>query len=244
LWSTLPGYTNSNTKDRHPDVKAELTLAEIVEHFKKHLDTYHHETHSETQETPLQFWVEHCCALPPPNPRELDHLILTRHERVHIKEDIQYAGRFYWHKDLAGEVPVDATVVIRAQADYMKPDNIEVYYNQKWICTADARDSVAGRQVTGKDVVTAQRKQKKRIKNKIAEKQAVLKQANQEIAEQQRHSSLSQEGTPTAAPTKPAKKRDASVHSHSSPSIPKQPEQDIWGKLLAAKKQAQGKRVS
>jgi hypothetical protein len=182
LWSTFRGYTGSNTKERHPDVKAELTISELAAEFSKYIEKYHHEVHSETKETPLEFWAQHCFAVPADN-SQVDFLLQELFTRSVSKGFIQYGGRRYWHDDL-WQVPADAIVQIRAQPDYMRPDDIQVYYDGRRIGPAFALDSVAGRKVDGKRVLTAQRRQRKEIQQTIDKSKATLRQADQEIQSQ------------------------------------------------------------
>jgi putative transposase len=182
LWSTLPGYTHSNTKERHPDVHGELTISELAGKFAAFLKQYHQEVHSETKQTPLAFWAQHCHPRQA-TPRDLVLLLQPMEHRTVSKGIIQYGGRRYWHDDL-WEVPADAVVEIRAQPTYMRPDEIQVIYDGHWICTAFAIDSEAGRQVDGKRVLTAQRRQRRAIQQTINEKRAVLRSTDREIEEQ------------------------------------------------------------
>jgi hypothetical protein len=179
LWSAFRGYTGSNTKERHPDVKAELTISELAAEFSKYVEKYHHEVHSETKETPLEFWAQHCFAVPADN-SQVDFLLQELFTRSVSKGFIQYGGRRYWHDDL-WQVPADAIVQIRAQPDYMRPDDIQVYFEGRRIGPAFALDSVAGRKVDGKRVLTAQRRQRKEIQQTIDKSKATLRQADQEI---------------------------------------------------------------
>jgi putative transposase len=205
LWSTLPGYVHSNPQERNPHAKAELTLKQLVVKFQEYLASYHRKEHSETGQSPLQFWGEHCFALPA-NPRDLDILLLPVKDRVHLKEGIKYTNRVYWSDDLAATVPVDSPVLLRAAPAYTKPDTVEVFYQGQWVCTANARDSEMGRAVTGQQVLTAQRQQSKRIHDVIEQKQDVLNQAEQEIEKQQ------------ASPSPLKEKQDKREPQHHTPS--------------------------
>lgn len=143
--------------------------------------------------------------------------------RVHLKEGIKYSNRVYWSDKLAATVPLDSPVVLRAAPAYTKPDTVEVFYLKQWVCTANARDSDAGRAVTGQQVLTAQRQQDKRIQDMIEQKQEVLTQAEQEI-EMRQASSVLQSQSPS--PLKEKKTKQA-PHLHTSSSSttskPKQP---------------------
>jgi len=183
LWSTLDGYVHSNTKERNPNAKATLTISELAAKLKEFIDKYHHKEHSETKETPLAFWAKHCQARPPDDDRRFDILMLVAETRKLTKPYITYGTRRYWHDDLA-EIPVGTKVEIRAQADYMRPDTIEVFYQKRHVCTAFAHDSVQGRAVTGKRVLEAQREQMRRIKKTIKDTQTTLHNADRIIESQ------------------------------------------------------------
>ncbi len=217
LWSTLDGYTGPNTKDRHPDVKGTLTISDLAAKFQAFLNTYHREEHSATKQTPLAFWNEHCFPRPAPS-GDITLLLQERHEKTVSKGFIQYAGRHYWHDDL-WEIPADAKVEIRAQPDYMRPDDIQVIYKGNWFCPAFASDSEAGRKVDGRRVLTAQRRQRKAIQQEIEAKKAILQQAEQQIeAEQQlvKHDAemkaaiQQEEQQKVVSPTKPSNTRSSS----------------------------------
>lgn len=181
LWSTLPGYVHSNTVERNPNAKAELTISQLAEKLEMYIAEYHHTEHSEIKTTPLAFWAMHCHA-EGAAPRDLD-LLLHKEDRVVNKDHIHYGTRRYWHDDLA-EIEVGTHIDVYAQPDYMRPDEIEVYHHGRHLCTAFAHDSAKGRAVTGKRVLAAQRRQKKRITNRINQKKAVLRQADQQIEAQ------------------------------------------------------------
>ncbi len=183
LWCKQSGYVDSNTKDRNPNAKAEQTISDLATKFREFIDKYHHKEHSETGMTPLEFWAKNCQARILPDPRKLDFLLLAAQTRVLNKDHIHYGNRRYWHADLAG-IPVGSEVEVRAQPDYMRPDEIEVFYEGRHICTAFAHDSAKGRAVTGKQVLQAQRVQMKRIKGTIKEKNTVLHNADLRIEAQ------------------------------------------------------------
>ena len=181
LWSTLPGYVHSNTVERNPNTKAELTISELAEKLDAFIIEYQHTEHSETKMTPLAFWAMKCHA-EGASPRDLD-LLLHKEDRVVNKDHIHYGNRRYWHDDLA-EIEVGTHVDVYAQPAYMQPDEIEVYFNGHHLCTAFAHDSAKGRSVTGKRVLAAQRRQKKRITDTIKRKKATLRQVDQQIEAQ------------------------------------------------------------
>lgn len=248
LWSTLPGYTHSNTKDRNPNIQGELTISELAAEFRGFIEKYHHEVHSETKETPLSFWANHCFATPAA-PNEVDILLQELDHRTVSKGFIQYGARRYWHDDL-WDVPADATVQIRSQPQYMRPDDILVYYNGRLICSAFALDSVAGRKVDGKRVLATQRRQRKAIQHTIDENKATLRAADQEIEEKQQqveHIATSEQTAKQEESKKTSLRQVSTKSSSQSPTPPKKAAtpyfpvsskrgKTAWDSALAAKK--------
>src|SRR6266567_557682 len=251
LWSTLEGYVDANTKERNPNAKAVHTISELAAKLRAFVDKYHHERHSETGMTPLEFWARNCQATGA-DPRKLDILMLVAETRTLNKPSINYGKRRYWHEDLA-KIPVGSRVEIRAQPDYMRPDTIEVFYEKRWVCSAFAHDSVRGRAVTGEQVLRAQREQMKRIKGTIREKKAVLDEADRRIGSQSPPGAEGQSAEQTLPsdqqslehpheaatgpitgiepPRPPARKR-----SPSRPQPTPKQKMNAWDKALAAKK--------
>jgi putative transposase len=182
LWSTLPGYVGSNTAERNPTVKAELSIAQIAEKFDAFVEQYHNQVHEELGMTPLQYWMEHCHTLPA-DPRQLDILLLEPATRRVLKEGIKYEGRVYWHQELALLVGQD--VVVRAEPHYAAPEEIEVFAEGQWVCTAFATDSARGYAVGRQEVGDAQRAQRKAANRAIEEARSAVGDANHEIAEKQ-----------------------------------------------------------
>jgi transposase len=180
LWSRLPGYVSSNVVERNPNAKAALTLSELVAEFWPFIEKYHQEVHSETGNTPLQYWSESCFA-EPVDPRLLDTLLKEPENRRVIKEGVKHAGQVYWHPALASLV--GENVLIRAEPLYMSPEAIEVYYGGGWICTAFAIDSKIGRSVTPQQIAEAQREQREHIRQKIRRARAAVKDADRQIEE-------------------------------------------------------------
>ena len=254
FWSTLAGYVHSNTKERNPSAKAELTLSQLAEKFKAFVDEYHHKKHGETHETPLEFWAKHCHA-EGANPRDLDILLLAAETRKLNKPFLNYGTRRYWHDDLA-VMPVGTEVEIRAQPDYMRPDTIEVFLEKRHLCTAFAHDSVQGRAVTGKRVLAAQRQQMQRIRKTIRDKQTTLHNADRTIEaegtlvqlqlfekqgtvpgqkpQEQLHEAVTGQITQVASSPTHSKKR---VLAGSSPSTKQR--NTAWDKALADRKRQQ-----
>jgi putative transposase len=165
LWATLPGYVGANVVERNPHAKAELTLAELDQRFRAFIERYHQEIHSETGFLPLQFWREHM-AQRPVEERLLDVLLQEAAQRRVLKEGIKYGGRVYWHTERA--TLVGEEVLVRAAPSYTASDELEVYFQTRWRCTAFALDSAQGRAVPRPVVVEAQRRQRAHARKRIA----------------------------------------------------------------------------
>ena len=178
--------------------------------------------------TPIQNWLEHCHTRVA-NPRKLD-VLLVRKQRLLSKTGIRYANRLYWDDCFGDAIPTEVWVTIHAKPDYMRPDNIEVYYEKRHICTAWATDSDVGRTVTGAQVAEAQRRQEKEIKEFINEGRDALKEAVREI-EKSGQKQLS--ATPEKQVSQPVGARSNQVTS-SSQAAPKSKKkvQDVWDRIL------------
>ncbi len=171
LWATLPGYVGRNVVERNPKARAELTLAELDQRFHSFIDRYHQEIHSATGQTPLAFWQEHATPLPV-DERLLDVLLKEPAHRHVLKEGIKYAGEQYWHPELA--VLVGEEVLVRAAPCYTAPEELEVFFESRWRCTAFALSSAKGQAVQRKEVVEAQRRQRTQARRRIQAAREVL----------------------------------------------------------------------
>ncbi len=184
-WSTLPGYISSNTVDRDPQAKAELTIAQLEQKFWEFVEQYHREKHSRLTDhegctwTPVAYWHEHCWA-ESANPRDLDTLLMEPEQRRVVRAGIKHSNQYYWHRDLA--VLVGRDVTVRTAPTYGRPETLEVFLGKQWICTAFSASSEPGKNITGKEVADAKRDQKIAAWQHIHEAQHVLKQADEEIA--------------------------------------------------------------
>jgi putative transposase len=181
LWATLPGYVGANVVERNPKAGAELSLSELDQRFRTFIERYHQEIHSATGQTPLQFWQEHTTQIPV-NERLLDLLLKEAAPRRVLKEGIKYLGRIYWHADLATLVSED--VLVRAAPSYMAPDELEVYFEEQWRCTAFALDSARGRTLPRFTVSDAQRSQRAETRRRITTAQEVMKEMKDASASQ------------------------------------------------------------
>jgi hypothetical protein len=239
-----------------------LTISELAVEFRDYIGKYHHKAHSETKQTPLEFWAEHCFAVPA-DPGQVGLLLQMLEHRAISKGFIQYGSRRYWHDDL-WKIPADAEVQIRAQPKDMRPDDIEVIYEGKRYCTAFALDSDAGRKVDGKRVLTAQRRQRNAIQQYIDEKRAVLHHAEREIEEQMQETQqdaadeqadTQEQRSPKKSPARSHKKRSSAAPIPSRRTTmgsgfsgTTKQEQTAWDHALASKErreqQQQRKRMS
>ena len=168
----------SNTAERNPSAKAELTLSELESRFQSFCDIYHDEIHESLGMSPNDYWDQNCHALPVTDIRLLDVLLLEAVVRKVLKEGIKFGGRKYWHAELA--VIVSQEVVIRADTHYETPDEIEVYFRDRWLCTAFALDSERGRAVTRSEIAEAQRSQINAIRAEIAQARSVIATAEEQ----------------------------------------------------------------
>jgi putative transposase len=183
LWSTLPGYVASNVVERDPHAQAKLTLAELEELFWDFIDGYHQETHSQTGESPLDFWHKHCYA-EPADPRLLDILLKEPTERKVFKDGIHHDTRIYWNAAFA--TLVDERVLVREEPLYRPPEEIEVFSLKKeWICTAIATDSIQGQAVTRENIIAAKHEQRRHLRQRIREAREAVDSTDREIAAQQ-----------------------------------------------------------
>lgn len=246
LWADLPGYVASNTQERNPQAQAKLTLSQLEGLFWNFIHQYHHEVHSETQETPLLYWEKHCYA-EPAHPRDLDLLLKESADRVVAKDGISYRSRLYWHAvlpDLVGK-----HVEVRGEPIYRAPDQIEVFLDHQWMCTATATDLQT---ITQKDIGTAKQQQKEHLRRNIKRAREAADLSDQEIAALQRAQSTQSVSSPdvTVSPL-PELPSDAPLPSEGSPfsrSRPSQPSapatkpQGDFLERMAAREQAQRKQ--
>lgn len=213
LWATLPGYVGANVGERNPKAKAELTRAEVNQHFQVFVERYHREIHSQTGFTPLQFWQEHM-AQRPVDERLLDVLLQEASPRRVLKEGIKYGGRVYWHANLATLVGED--ILVRAAPSYQAPDELEVYFENQWRCTAFALDSAKGQALPRSEVAQAQQRQRAHARQRIATAYEIVAQA-----------------TPTkTAPPSPRRRAEPPTPP-SSPSVPLARPPDLFDLLVA-----------
>lgn len=185
LWATLPGYVGANAAERNPQAKAELTLAQLDQRFRAFIERYHHEIHSETGQTPLAFWQVHAAPFPV-DERLLDVLLKEPAQRRVLKEGIKYAGQVYWHTELA--VLVGEDVLVRAAPCYTAPDELEVFFEGQWRCTAFALTSAKGQRVQRKEIAQAQRRQRAHARRRIEEAREAIETSSSPPPEKRQRS--------------------------------------------------------
>jgi hypothetical protein len=192
------------------------------------------------------YWEKHCYA-EPAHPRDLDLLLKESADRVVAKDGISYRSRLYWHAvlpDLVGK-----HVEVRGKPIYRAPDQIEVFLDHQWMCTATATDLQT---ITQKDIGTAKQQQKEHLRRNIKRAREAADLADQEIAALQRAQSTQSVSSPdvTVSPL-PELPSDAPLPSEGSPfsrSRPSQPSapatkpQGDFLERMAAREQAQRKQ--
>lgn len=192
LWSQVQGYVGSNTAQRNPNNRPVWTIAELERWFWKYIDEqYHcqphsslpfkeplHEDDERVRMNPLEYWNEFCFAIPI-DPRRLDIFLTTAIRRKVGKWGIKHDHRKYWHEQLGGLV--GEWVTIRSAPYYEGPDEVEVFHEGNWICTAFAQDSARGEAVTGYDVRRAQQNQRAGYREAINIDKEALREADQAI---------------------------------------------------------------
>src|SRR5260221_1663951 len=216
LWATLPGYVGSNTVERNPNAKAKYTLAELEAKFKAFVQQYHHEVHSQTGKTPLDYWMTHCWA-ESADYRQLDRLLKEVKEHKVLKVGIKHENRIYWHTALA--TLVGKYVRIRVAPTYAPPDEIEVYDGDQWVCTAFAMDSPAGLAITAHDVASAKEEQRTHVHKKINGAKRAVDEADSKIE------ALKKANSPEEASLPPPEPQE--IAQPSPAEIPQEPSKDL-----------------
>lgn len=209
FWSTQPGYVGSHVVERNPHAKAELTMQELEQRFWAFIERYHHEVHSRTHEAPLEYWKAHCYAKPG-RPRDLDILLQEPVNRKIKRLGIHYEDRLYWNVAIARLTGQWAK--IRAVPHYWAPDSIEVFYQERWLCTAKAADLLE-EELTKEDVVAAKRAQREFHRQNIRKSREALAAIDHDIAR------LSQKSPSTVSSTNQPSKSPADA-PQSKPSRP------------------------
>lgn len=165
LWSRLPGYTDSNTKDRNPSARAELTLQELEDRLNEFVAKYNHSTHSTLGVTPAEFWDRNCFARKVFDIHQLDLLLYEVKSCVVLKDGIHLGKRIYVD-DALGDI-ISQSVMLRADMRHGMPDTVEVYRNSRWLCRACASDTEEGRKFLRERVGVIQKRQLANAKARI-----------------------------------------------------------------------------
>ncbi len=154
-----------------------------------------------------------------PIPETHDLLLKEPADRVVAKDGIAYRNRIYWHAtlpDLVGK-----HVEVRGEPIYRAPDQIEVFLDHQWMCTATATDLQT---ITQRDMGTAKQQQKEHLRHSIRTAREAAERADQEIAAFQRdqptQSASSADGS---MPKEPVPSSNASSPPSSSPSSQSRP---------------------
>lgn len=181
LWSMCDGYTGSNVVERPSHIKVTLTPNDLVKKLERFRDVYHNEIHSSLGVTPLDYWRENCFAPPVAGIRQLDMLLLESKRCTVQKDGIAFKTKKYWHPDLAPLVR--EKVLIRADTRYEAPEEIEVFHDGQWICTAFDQNSERGRRVTDADIGRAKKQQRRQANENIKQKKHALKTMERSVGE-------------------------------------------------------------
>ena len=105
-------------------------------------------------------------------------------------------------------------VEVRAAPIYRAPDEIEVFLDHKWMCTARATDAQT---ITQKDIGMAKHEQKEHLRRNIKKAREAANLADQEIAALQHEQSTQ----PMSSPDVSASSMQAPSSNVSTPSKPK-----------------------
>lgn len=178
LWSTLAGYVGSNTAQRNPTARAAYTIQQVDDILSAFIVDYHQEPHSSTGKSPLAVWQDECIT-DPVDERDLDILLMEAQSRRVQKFGIAFGGRTYWHPELG--LLVGRDVIVRSPHPYLAPDTVEVFFGERWICSAFATDSQRGRDLTRDEIASAQRQQKKEFRSEIAQSRVAYEQALHDV---------------------------------------------------------------
>jgi len=179
LWSTLPGYVSSDTKSRNPSVKAALTIQEVQLKLIEFIGKYHNEEHQSIGMPPLEFWRQNCFAMPVGDVHLLDLWMLSVEWRKIRKTGIRFGNRVYVHKELGVHVGEKARV--RADTMFGPPDEIEVYINDRHVCSAFALDSERGHALQRAEMADYIRNQREQLRGPVQEAQEFLNAIDEEI---------------------------------------------------------------
>jgi len=130
-------------------------------------------------------------------------------------------------------------VEVRAEPIYRAPDEIEVFLDHQWMCTARATDAQT---ITQKDMGTAKREQKEHLRRDIKKAREAAEAADREIAALQGDQSTEPAPSPEAPAqqTPPPSRRKR--QGRASPEPPAQKVQGDFLERMAAREEEQRKR--
>lgn len=135
FWRYLPGYVGSNTKERPSFIKVELTPAETQTRLDAFIDKYNNKRKRRTKLTPNEYWKKYYGEAFFFDPEDLDVLLKARKYNTVQRNGVPYYDNMYWHEELVVNHKGDQ-VEIRADPYEKHPDEVQIYYNNKRICTA------------------------------------------------------------------------------------------------------------
>ncbi len=202
LWSRQPGYVNSNITLRNPNAAASLLPEELIARFWTFIERYNNYLDKRTQLTRLDYWYKHCPTRDLDEPRLLDMLLMDAKDRKMGKTSFSYEGASYTHKllsDLTGEY-----LTIRATPYLDAPLEVEVFYDDEWICTAFKMDEATGAILDGDELREAQRAQRAAIIARNDKRRAAFKQSERAAAREQKVETPAQpsESSPPSRPSR------------------------------------------
>lgn len=113
------------------------TLQDLEDVFKQSLTDYHSSSNSETGQSPPTFWQKHCFPRRAV-PHRLAVLLSRGVGRTIVSAGIRYGQQCYWDDQLAYFQP-GTRVLIYPTPSLSIPRSVEVYHQNRWVCTAEHR---------------------------------------------------------------------------------------------------------
>lgn len=166
----LPGYIAPDGSKAKPG----LTLAQLDVALRKFIiETYHHEPHSQTGESPQVRWSRG--GFLPRMPASLEHLdilLLTvaRRRKVH-RDGIRFQALRYIAPTLAGFVGEAITI----RYDPADAAEIRVYQGNRFLCRAICQE-LAGETVSFQDIAHARTERKRALQSTIENRRSLIDQ--------------------------------------------------------------------
>ncbi len=115
----------------HPTL--EWTVSELKEWFIHFIEHYHQHIQPSTGLTPLESWQKQDS----PSPVNPLPLLQESHQRRVMKDGIHVHRRVYWHVELAPYFGKEVSIRVPPPQPY--PETIDVFFEQRWICSAYIR---------------------------------------------------------------------------------------------------------